>query len=102
MWRSDSTMTDRLFRYYKEDFGNIPVRVIHMDLIFDVFDDYTKVTSDFHAESRDDLLSELSLNAKNLQILTVTCPDHGCSYEYNRAGNILVIRFSTPLPPFTP
>ena len=50
-------MTDRLFRYYKDDFGKIPVRVIHMDLIFDVFDDHTKVTSDLHAESLEHLLS---------------------------------------------
>ena len=29
-------MTDRMFRYDKEDFGKIPIRVIHMDLVFDV------------------------------------------------------------------
>ena len=27
-------MTDRMFRYDKEDFGKIPIRVIHMDLVF--------------------------------------------------------------------
>ena len=53
-------MTDRMFRYYKEDFGKIPVRVIHMDLVFDVFDDHTKVTSDLHAESRDNPLRNSS------------------------------------------
>ncbi len=57
-------MTDRLFRYYKEDFGKIPVRVIHMDLIFDVFDDHTKVTSELHAESRDGLLPGLRTECK--------------------------------------
>jgi aminopeptidase N len=94
-------MTDRLFKYYKDDFGKIPVRVIHMDLIFDVSDDHTKVTSDFHAESRDLLLSGLELNAKNLEIFTVSCPGHDCSWDYNTGKNILEIRFGTPVPPFT-
>ncbi len=65
-------MTDRLFRYYREDFGKVPVRVIHMDLIFDVFDDHTYVTSDIRVESNDLPLSDLALNAKNLEILAVT------------------------------
>ena len=94
-------MTDRLFRYYKDDFGKIPVRVIHMDLIFDVFDDHTKVTSDLHAESHGCLLFDLALNAKNLEILTVTCPGHDCSYEYDPQKSILMIRFGEPVAPRT-
>ena len=95
-------MPGRLFRYYKEDFGAIPVRVIHMDLTFDVFDDHTRVTSDLHAESRDDPLPELALDAKNLEILSVSSPGHECSYTYDAAGNRLAIRFVVPVPPHTP
>jgi aminopeptidase N len=94
-------MTDRLFRYYKEDFGEIPVKVIHMDLIFDVFDDHTKVTSDLHAESREHPLSELSLNAKSLEIVAVNCPGYKCSFDYDRQKSMLIIRFGTPVPPLT-
>ena len=94
-------MTERLFRYYLDDFGKIPVRVIHMDLVFDVFDDHTRVTSDLHAESRDLPLSELSLNAKNLEILAVRCPGRDCSFDYDTRKNLLVIRFSEPVPPST-
>jgi aminopeptidase N len=94
-------MTDRLFRYFKHDFGMIPVRVIHMDLMFDVFEDHTKVTSDLHAESRDLLLSDLALNAKNLEILAVNCPGHDCSYEYDPQKSLLMIRFGTPVSPLT-
>ncbi len=94
-------MTDRLFRYYKEDFGKIPVRVIHMNLIFDVFDDHTKVTSDLDAESREHLLSGLALNAKNLEIMSVDCPGHGMSCEYDPQKNVLKIQFDTPVPPLT-
>jgi aminopeptidase N len=94
-------MTDRLFRFYKEDFGKIPVRVIHMNLIFDVFDDHTKVTSDLHAESREQLLPGLALNAKNLEIMSVNCPGRGMSYEYDPQKNTLLIQFDAPVPPLT-
>ena len=36
-------MAHLLFRYYKTDFGKIPIRVVHMDITFDVYDDQTKV-----------------------------------------------------------
>ncbi|MDD1701190.1 MAG: M1 family metallopeptidase [Methanoregula sp.] len=95
-------MTDRMFRYYREDFGKIPLRVIHMDLIFDVFDDHTKVISDLHAESLDNPLPEVTLNAKNLEILTVHCAGHPCTYIYDSAKSSLTIRFDDPVLPKTP
>jgi aminopeptidase N len=94
-------MSDRLFRYYKEDFGMIPVRVIHMDLVFDVFDDHTKVTSDLHAESRESPLSELVLNAKNLEIIDVSCPNLSCSHTYDSDKNRMTVHFADPIPPKT-
>ena len=94
-------MTDRLFRYYKEDFGKIPLRVVHMDLVFDVFDDHTRVHSDLHAESRENPLSEISLNAKNLEIIAVNCPGHACSHRYDAEKSRLTIRFEDPVSPMT-
>ncbi|HUW86111.1 MAG TPA: M1 family metallopeptidase [Methanoregula sp.] len=94
-------MTDRIFRYYKDDFGKIPLRVIHMDLIFDVFDDHTEVTSDLHAESLDNSLPEVTLNAKNLEILTVNCAGHPCTHVYDAAKSSLTIRFEDPVLPQT-
>ncbi|OPY36425.1 MAG: Leucyl aminopeptidase [Methanoregula sp. PtaU1.Bin051] len=94
-------MESRMFRYYREDFGKIPVRVIHMDLTFDVYDDHTKVTSDLHAESRESPLSELALNAKNLDILTVRCEAYPCSYSYDAGKSLLSVRFGQPVPPQT-
>jgi aminopeptidase N len=94
-------MTDRMFRYYKEDFGNVPVHVVHMDLIFEVFADHTKVTSDLHAESRETPLQELVLNAKNLEIISVNCPDHECSHRYDIAKSSLIILFKDPILPQT-
>ena len=94
-------MTSRIFRYYKDDFGKIPIRVIHMDLIFDVFDDHTKVLSDLHAESHESPLQEIVLDAKNLEILSVSCPDHECSYRYDVAESRLTIQFNDPVLPLT-
>jgi aminopeptidase N len=90
-----------MFRYYREDFGKITVRVIHMDLVFDVFDNHTKVTSDLHAESRESPLKELVLNAKNLEIISVICPDYECSYRYDVAESRLIIHFKDPVLPQT-
>ena len=94
-------MSDRMFRYYREDFGKLPVRVIHMDLLFDVFDSYTRVTSDLHAEAPDHPLTELVLNARNLEILSVRCDSHACTHEYDAAGSRLAVRFNDPVPPAT-
>jgi aminopeptidase N len=94
-------MNDRLFRYYKEDFGKIPVKVIHMDLVFDVFDDHTKVTSDLLAESCDSPLTEIILNAKKLEIISVSCLGHECSIRYDAAESKLTVRFKDPVQPLT-
>ena len=76
-------MTSRMFRYYRDDFGKVPFRVIHMDLIFDVFDNHTRVTSDLHAESRDSPLGEVVLNAKNLDIVAVPCNGRPCLHLFD-------------------
>lgn len=94
-------MANLLFRYYKTDFGKIPIRVVHMDITFDVYDDQTKVISDLRAESRDCPVAEIALNAKNLEIIAVTCPGHESSFMYDTAGNLLTIRFGQPLAPLT-
>ncbi|MDD1718076.1 MAG: M1 family metallopeptidase [Methanoregulaceae archaeon] len=92
---------ERLFKYYPDDFGKLPVRVIHMDLDFDVYDDHTKVASRLVAETLGDPLAVLQLNARNLEIISVACEDIPCTHEYHREDNILAIRFPRPVPPGT-
>ena len=90
--------TDRRFRYYRTDFGKLPVRVIHMDLVFDVFDDHTLVTSEMHIETGKEPVSDIALDARNLEDVTVQCPDRELSYEYDTRGNKLRIHFLHPVP----
>lgn len=92
---------ERLFRYYPEDFSETPVRVLHMDLLFDVFDDRTVVTSHLEAETKEDSLPSLALNAKNLEFHEVSCDRVGIEYRYRESENIVDIMFHAPLAPHT-
>jgi aminopeptidase N len=91
----------RLFRYYPEDFGELTVRVIHMNLVFDVFDDHTKVSSKLNAEVLDKPIRELVLNAKELEILSVSCDEASVSYTYDRDKSLLTVSFQRELLPGT-
>jgi aminopeptidase N len=99
--REEVIVMQRLFRYYPEDFGKLTVTVLHMDLTFDVYDDHTRVHSDFMAESRDDPLQEVILNAKDLQIKSVSCKEQSVQYAYDVKNNLLTITFENPVPPKT-
>ena len=35
----------KVFKYYPKDFGELTVKVLHMNLDFDMFDKHTDVTS---------------------------------------------------------
>jgi aminopeptidase N len=89
----------RLFRYYPEDFGEPEVRVLHMDLLFDIFDDHTFVSSRLLGEVLDTPLHELVLNAKELEILSVSCDASPVTYTYNRDASLLSLSFERELPP---
>ena len=82
----------REFKYYPEDFGDLPVKVMHMDLDFDVFEDHTIVESTLHFKSLIENLENLELNAKNLEILEVSE-----DYEYFKDQDILRVTFKSPL-----
>ena len=42
----------REFKYYPVDFKQLQVKVLHMDLDFDIFNAYTKVKSDLKLSER--------------------------------------------------
>jgi aminopeptidase N len=84
----------RIFKYYPEDFGDLTVDVLHMELLFDVFDDHTVVTSALKMTAIEDI-TELNLNAKNLEILEVTLEGVEAKHEYLKDKDLLHIEFPT-------
>jgi aminopeptidase N len=99
---SEQKKTDDLFKYYPEDFGEIPVSVRHMDLEFDIYDDHTIVSSKLHATTRGMPIEVLNLNAKNLEILSIRCDEYPISYNYNLEASLLTVRFDRNVPPNSP
>ncbi len=91
----------RIFRFYPEDFGEVPVKVLHMDLTFDVFDDHTRVTSLFTARTLDRSLQVLDLNAKDLEIISISSEGRRVVAEYRREEAKIRLNFTPRLPPGT-
>ena len=90
-----------LFRYYPEDFGTLPVRVVHMDLTFDVYDGHTRVVSALTAGTLDAPLSSLTLNAHDLDVLRVEAGGYAVAHAYDRDAATLTVTFDPPVPPRT-
>ncbi|MDD1664176.1 MAG: M1 family metallopeptidase [Methanomicrobiales archaeon] len=91
----------RIFRYYPEDFGEIPVKVLHMDLTFDVYDDYTRVTSFLTARTLDSSLQTLALNAKDLDIISITSEGRRVTCDYRRGDAKILLTFQPRIFPGT-
>jgi aminopeptidase N len=96
-----SADNSRLFRYYPGDFGELTITVIHMDLAFDVFDDHTRVVSHITAEVHSLPISQLVLNAQDLEILAVSCNIRDVKTRYDKAVNLLTVSWDVPIPPNT-
>lgn len=77
----------RQFKYYPEDFGALTVKVVSMDLFFDVFEDRTIVESGLKVEVTEEI-EHLDLNAKALEILEVNF-----DYEYLEEEDVLRVKF---------
>ena len=89
---------ERIYRYYPEDFGELTVKVVHMDLLFDMFADHTKVTSHLKLRILDNSINELELNCKKLELLSVSCREYEIDYEYREKDDILLIKFDQIVP----
>lgn len=91
----------RLCKYYPEDFGELTVDVLHMDLVFDVYDDRTNVRSVLRIRTKDAPIEKLELNCKDLEIRAVSCIQFEVSYRYRKDDAILEIDFREEIPPHT-
>ncbi len=94
-------MTNRLYKYYPDDFGELTVDVLHMDLVFDVYDDRTNVKSVLRVRTGDEPVEKLELNCKDLEIRAVSCIQSEVSYKYREQDAILEINFREVVPPQT-
>jgi aminopeptidase N len=82
--------SERKYKYYPEDFGDLTVDVLHMDLIFDVFDEYTVVDSVLHVRVKEEIES-LDLNAKGLEILSVKVEGVDVEYKVYTEDDLLEV-----------
>lgn len=81
------------FKYYPEDFGELGIKVHHMDLEFDIFSKKTHVISTIHLEALKSL-RKVSLNAKDLDIKDIYSKDGSLKYKYEEKKDIIHITFS--------
>ena len=88
-------MKKREFKFYPEDFAKLNVKVIHFDLLFDVYDVFTKVKSDLKLRSLKDI-SSLELNAKNLELLNLKCNFCDINYIYKQKEDKIVMVLGKP------
>lgn len=89
---------EKIYKYYPDDFGELTIKVVHMDLLFDMFADHTKVTSHLKLQTLANPINELELNCKNLEILSVSCREYDINYEYRTTDDILLIKFGQTVP----
>ncbi|AKB24515.1 Membrane alanine aminopeptidase N [Methanosarcina sp. MTP4] len=94
-------MKPRLYKYYPEDFGELKVDVLHMDLVFDVFDDRTNVKSMLRVKTLGEPVEKLELNCRDLEVRAVSCIQYEVHYKYRKADAILEVNFLDPVPPET-
>ncbi|KKG15819.1 peptidase [Methanosarcina sp. 2.H.T.1A.6] len=94
-------MKNRLYKYYPEDFGELTVDVLHMNLVFEVYDDKTNVKSLLRVRTKDAPIETLELNCRDLEIRAVSCIQSEVSYRYRQDDAILEINFRDVIPPHT-
>ncbi|MDO8480217.1 MAG: M1 family metallopeptidase [Nanoarchaeota archaeon] len=86
----------REFKFTPEDFGALKVNVEHMDLVFDMHEKETHVSSDIHLTAKIDL-KEMELNAKELKIHAVECDCEDVEFSYDKDKDLLKIKFKNPV-----
>ncbi len=93
-------MTERKYKFMREDFGDMPVRLEHLTMHLNFLDEAVETTGCLRMVALTDL-AELSLDANSLDILGiewVTGPDDSkgqpLPYDFQKDRNRLIIPFS--------
>ncbi len=82
---------NRKYKYYPEDFPELNVKNIHYDLVFDIFDDKTKVNTKISFKLKNDT-KKLELDAKKIDINSITS-NKEINWEHDKKENKLIIKF---------
>ena len=78
---------ERKYKYYPEDFPELQVENIHYDLVFDMSDEHTDVSSKISFKTTEKI-SEIALDAKKMEITEVV--DVGiCFFEFGKPDTLL-------------
>jgi len=89
-------MQKREFKYYPQDFEKLIAKPLHMNLTFDIFDNYVDVQNHILIEIFEDT-KKIVLDANNLEIKAVKCIESEIDYEYRKDVSKLEINFKTKL-----
>ncbi|MDG6249516.1 M1 family metallopeptidase [Methanocalculus sp.] len=84
------------FRYLRSDFSPSPVDVIHMDLTFAISDTETRVLAETLFRTQATPIRSLRLNAKGLEIHSLSCRGHWIEYVVEEDG--ILISFGDEIP----
>ncbi|MDD1674619.1 MAG: M1 family metallopeptidase, partial [Methanomicrobiales archaeon] len=88
----------RKFTYYPGDFGPPPVRILHMDLIFDIYEDHTRVLSRVCAESTEENVRRISLDCRVASVHNVQLNGTAVASDYAEKERKLHIYPESPIP----
>jgi aminopeptidase N len=94
-------MKYRFYKFYPEDFERLTVDVLHMDLVFDIYDDRTNVNSVLRVKTKNTPIVKLELNCRDLEVKAVSCIKSEVSYRYRKSDAILEINFREEIPRHT-
>lgn len=96
-------LTERSYKYFREEFPPLPVKLHHMELYINFLDSYVEVENILDVSAVKDL-KKIELDARDLEIVDVSWnqapPSSGNShvtYEYLRESNKLVVMLDKPI-----
>ena len=90
-------MSERLFKYMREDFGDLPVTLNHLTMYLNFAGDFVEATNCLEMTAKQPM-HELHLDANNIEIINVewckspTDKGRPLDYEYFREKNRLVLK----------
>src|SRR5512143_2001231 len=90
-------MSERLFKYMREDFGDLPVTLNHLTMYLNFAGDFVEATNCLKMTAKQPI-HELHLDANNIEIINVewckspTDKGRPLDYEYLREKNRLVVK----------